>query len=327
MWPLPRHEPVDIEDFRSGSRRFTEFRIADATHDELMFQRTVPGFAPSPDSMRLAEQSCAPMAAALAALGITAEAAIDLWVVVQMGLTDQQPANDPGGRRFVDLLDAAIDMYVANRPNRQHTTPRRMKTDTTTDDGRRYRALALFGESTSCSRCSSMTRAWSSTAGSAATSSPCGASSDGGLPRSATPSPSPCRPITTSCWTTTTSGKDRSYSAAPMSKGIGSRWWSGRWMRAQRQIESSWTRCSRRAAVTILRRRCGCGRRWGVGTTSSTRCFATGQLVPRRCRPRTGRSSGCSDVSWRASTAIAITRSARTSLGSSPPNARPRTRT
>jgi AcrR family transcriptional regulator len=120
--------PMDdpLEDFRSGSRRFTEFCIADATRYELMFQRTVPGFVPSLESMRLAEQSYAPMAAALAALGITEQADIDLWVVVQMGLTDQQLGNDPGGRRFVDLLDAAIDMYVASRPTRHRTTHRRI---------------------------------------------------------------------------------------------------------------------------------------------------------------------------------------------------------
>jgi hypothetical protein len=114
-----------VEDFRSGSHRFTEFCVADATRYELMFQRTVPGFVPSPDSMRLAEQSYAPMAAALAALGITAQAQIDLWVVVQMGLTDQQLANDPGGRRFVDLLDTAVDMYLSSQPTRGRTTPRR----------------------------------------------------------------------------------------------------------------------------------------------------------------------------------------------------------
>ena len=30
-----------------------------------------------------------------------------------MGLNEMQLANDPGGRRFADLLDAAIDLFFA----------------------------------------------------------------------------------------------------------------------------------------------------------------------------------------------------------------------
>ena len=41
------------------------------------------------------------------------QADVDLWTAIQMGLTEQQWANDPGGRRFVDHLEPAIDMFLA----------------------------------------------------------------------------------------------------------------------------------------------------------------------------------------------------------------------
>ena len=53
------------------------------------------------------------MVAALADAGVTDQADIDLWASIQMGLTEQQWANDPGGRRFVDHIEPAVDMFVA----------------------------------------------------------------------------------------------------------------------------------------------------------------------------------------------------------------------
>jgi AcrR family transcriptional regulator len=102
--------PVDI--FKRGSRMFTEFCLEDDVRYQLLFQRTIPGFVPSDASMALAWRSYQDMSGALAAAGVTDQADIDLWTAIQMGLTAQQLANDPGGRRFVVHLEPAIDMFL-----------------------------------------------------------------------------------------------------------------------------------------------------------------------------------------------------------------------
>jgi AcrR family transcriptional regulator len=105
-------KPLDV--FKRGCRRFTEFCLEDEVRYQLLFQRTIPRFVPSEASMAMAWQSYRDMAGALADTGVTAQADIDLWTSIQMGLTAQQWANDPGGHRFVDHLEPAIDMFVAH---------------------------------------------------------------------------------------------------------------------------------------------------------------------------------------------------------------------
>jgi AcrR family transcriptional regulator len=103
---------VDV--FKRGSLRFTEFCLADAVRYQLLFQRTIPGFVPSEASMDLAVQSYRDLVDALGDAGVTEQADIDLWTAIQMGITAQQWANDPGGHRFVDHLESAIDMFLAH---------------------------------------------------------------------------------------------------------------------------------------------------------------------------------------------------------------------
>ena len=64
--------------------------------------------------MGLAWQSYQEMVAALADVGVTEPADVDLWTAIQMGITEQQWANDPGGRRYADHLEPAIDMFLAH---------------------------------------------------------------------------------------------------------------------------------------------------------------------------------------------------------------------
>lgn len=101
-----------LEVFKRGSRRFTEFCLADEVRYQLLFQRTIPGFVPSPGSMALAWESYRDMASALADLGVTDPSAVDLWAAIQTGITTLQWANDPGGRRFADQVEPAIDMFL-----------------------------------------------------------------------------------------------------------------------------------------------------------------------------------------------------------------------
>ena len=48
----------------------------------------------------------------LAAAGLRGRRAVDLWTAVIGGLSAQQLANDPGGTRWVRLVDEAVDMFV-----------------------------------------------------------------------------------------------------------------------------------------------------------------------------------------------------------------------
>jgi AcrR family transcriptional regulator len=109
--------PVEV--LKEGSRRFTEFCLADEVRYQLLFQRTIPGFAPSEASMALAWQSYRDLVAALANAGVTDQTDIDLWTSIQMGITGQQWANDPGGRRFVDHIEPAVDMFLAHVKHRR----------------------------------------------------------------------------------------------------------------------------------------------------------------------------------------------------------------
>jgi AcrR family transcriptional regulator len=104
-------DPITV--LRTGSAMFIAFCTEDPIRYQLLFQRTIPDFEPSAASMALAWESYQDMASALAGLGIVEGPDLDLWTAVQMGITDQQIANDPGGQRWTSQLDRAIDMFLA----------------------------------------------------------------------------------------------------------------------------------------------------------------------------------------------------------------------
>ena len=49
--------------------------------------------------------------ALLARYGVTRQEDLDLYVALIAGLVDAQLANDPGGSRWLRLLDRAVDMF------------------------------------------------------------------------------------------------------------------------------------------------------------------------------------------------------------------------
>ncbi len=109
-------------DIRTIGRYFVHFCTDDPVRYQLMFQRTIPGFEPSADAYAISRQSLGEIVAHLAALGIDEPAHIDLFTAIGTGLTDQQISNDPGGDRWVRLLDDAIDMYVDHVTQRPGTS-------------------------------------------------------------------------------------------------------------------------------------------------------------------------------------------------------------
>lgn len=102
--------------FSKGVHTFVEFCAEDAARFSLMFQRTIPGFIPTPASMDVARRVLDDAVAALQQVGVTDAESIDLFLAVVTGLASQQVTNDPGGRRWIDLIDRAIDAFLAQAP-------------------------------------------------------------------------------------------------------------------------------------------------------------------------------------------------------------------
>jgi AcrR family transcriptional regulator len=99
---------------RESGRALLAFTTSDPVRNQLLFQRTIPGFEPSPDSYAAAMAMSARVESLIAQLG-TADPgqAMDLWTALIGGLGNQQLSNDPGGDRWIRLFDRAADMFFA----------------------------------------------------------------------------------------------------------------------------------------------------------------------------------------------------------------------
>ena len=110
---LPRREGATARSvLRLIAHTFFDFAVADLARHQLMNQRTIPGFEPTPESYAPAVQALELFRAELAALGIDRPEDVDLCVAVTGGLVDAQLANDPGGDRWRRLVDRAVDMVA-----------------------------------------------------------------------------------------------------------------------------------------------------------------------------------------------------------------------
>src|SRR5450631_2425463 len=86
-----REWPEDLRELlRAVARFFVEFSTEDVARYQLMFQRTIPDFEPSPESYALAMQVVDQMRTRFAAAGITDSAAFDLGTALVGGLAAQQ---------------------------------------------------------------------------------------------------------------------------------------------------------------------------------------------------------------------------------------------
>jgi AcrR family transcriptional regulator len=115
-------EAADLGDRRSTPRtrarrlaqRYFEFCVTDPVRFQLLFQRTIPGFVPSPRSYGLAVELLERLRAHTADLGVEDPRFVDLWTATLTGLASQQIANDPDGNRWGLLIDDAVDMLLAH---------------------------------------------------------------------------------------------------------------------------------------------------------------------------------------------------------------------
>ncbi len=88
-----------------------------------MLQRPIPGFEPSAESFAISVDSLTAVQAHLASLGIDDPRDSDLFTALGTGLADQQISNDPGGDRWIRLIDDAVDMFVDHVTDRARTRP------------------------------------------------------------------------------------------------------------------------------------------------------------------------------------------------------------
>ena len=114
---LAHAEAVELPDdprsaAKTAARTFVEFAVADEARLNLLFLRVIPGFQPTAASYALAEQVYAHGVEILARAGLTEPADIDLWTAVLSGLATQQVSNDPGGDRWMNLVDRAVDLLL-----------------------------------------------------------------------------------------------------------------------------------------------------------------------------------------------------------------------
>jgi AcrR family transcriptional regulator len=91
---------------------FIEFALEDPARCELLFERHLPGFNPTPESYALASEALDHVVAVMRDAGVSEQGDIDCLVAVTAGLMQAQLANDPGGHRWVRHLDRMIDLHL-----------------------------------------------------------------------------------------------------------------------------------------------------------------------------------------------------------------------
>ena len=106
-------------------RRFIAFCLADVPRYQLLFQRTIPGFEPVSESYAHAVSALDQTRWRLSEVGINEARHVDMLTAMVTGLVDQQVSNDPGGNRWVCLVDELVDMFVTHCD--RHTTKRRSR--------------------------------------------------------------------------------------------------------------------------------------------------------------------------------------------------------
>jgi AcrR family transcriptional regulator len=109
------------------ARAFYDYATADLARHQLMSQRIIPGFEPTPEayapSVKVLERS---RERVLQLADVSSED-FEIWVALLAGLVNQHHANDPGGGHHAGLLRRAVDMWAdaAGLPATPHTARRR----------------------------------------------------------------------------------------------------------------------------------------------------------------------------------------------------------
>lgn len=78
---------------------------------QLIFNRTIPGFDPSPGSYAPAQEYLSRSGQQLNAAGVTDSGDVDIFVALLGSLIQQQQTNEPGGSRWIRHLDTVLQMF------------------------------------------------------------------------------------------------------------------------------------------------------------------------------------------------------------------------
>ena len=106
----PTDDPVDR--VVAVAVAVVDYCVANPARYHLMLQRTLPSFAPSEASFRVALGCLTVLVDSLTAAGITDPADVALIRGMISGLAAEQIANDPQGRTFADQADRGIRTIV-----------------------------------------------------------------------------------------------------------------------------------------------------------------------------------------------------------------------
>jgi AcrR family transcriptional regulator len=101
-------------DLFADSQEFVDFCVSDVPRYQLLFQHSVPGFTPSPESYALAVRALDTARELLARNGMHDPRHLDIWTAITTGLVDQQISNDPGGDRWSRLVGDVTEMFLAH---------------------------------------------------------------------------------------------------------------------------------------------------------------------------------------------------------------------
>jgi len=104
---------------------FTTFAGEDPARYQLLFQRPIPGFAPSPESYALAEDVLSRAVTLMRAAGVTGQGDIDCIVAMTAGLTEAQLSNSPAILRpdGAEHRDTDVPSHQSGGPDERHSNP------------------------------------------------------------------------------------------------------------------------------------------------------------------------------------------------------------
>ena len=91
---------------------FADFCLADISRFQLMNQRVITDFTPTPESYAPAVRVYEHWIEDLIAFGVPRREDADLCAAMLGGLIDAQWANDPGGSRYIKHLPRVVDMLA-----------------------------------------------------------------------------------------------------------------------------------------------------------------------------------------------------------------------
>jgi hypothetical protein len=104
---------------RQLAHAYVTFCVQDPVRTQLLFQRAVPGFEPSEESWALARQVYDRRVGPLLAFDGVDQEDLDLYTALTSGIVSQQLSNDPGGTRWIRLLDGAVDLLATRIESRR----------------------------------------------------------------------------------------------------------------------------------------------------------------------------------------------------------------